>query len=206
MIRYYNMAGERISLEEWARLFEDTSSRVLARTDLPGGAWVSTVLLGLDHNFSETGPPIIFESMVFGPEDMTDLDCQRYATKEQAQAGHDELVTRWTGWTPGDDPPEDAAASFLTQFIGALEVAVGERPYRYSDSRADEMVVMYPKEIAERMEGDVQLRRGPADGPADEGRGRQDPPGDPAGPEGSARSGGTEVQQPVPGDGDRDPG
>jgi hypothetical protein len=148
---YYDMEGNPMSMEEFCVLFE-SESRILARTELPGGCWVSTVWLGLDHSFGE-GPPLIFESMVFASqEDHTDLDCIRYATREEAEAGHSALVTRWTGWTPGDPPPPEAEASFLTQFLDALQGALGERPITPEEAALnDQMVVMYPKDIAERM-------------------------------------------------------
>jgi hypothetical protein len=55
-----------------------------------GDVEISTVWLGIDHGMWGDGPPIIFETMVFGGEH--DRWCQRYATAEQAQAGHDEAV------------------------------------------------------------------------------------------------------------------
>ena len=50
----------------------------------------SSVFLGLDHNFMEKGPPIVFETMVFGgPFNHT---MWRYATWDEAVKGHEELV------------------------------------------------------------------------------------------------------------------
>lgn len=37
----------------------------VAETTLPNHYWVSTVFLGLDHNFYDDGPPILFETMTF---------------------------------------------------------------------------------------------------------------------------------------------
>src|SRR5215471_17514474 len=37
----------------------------VAVTELPNGGRVSTVFLGLDHNYSGVGPPIVFETMIF---------------------------------------------------------------------------------------------------------------------------------------------
>lgn len=144
-IEFYDMDGNVTTLEEWGRLCE-SGEKIVAQTDLPGGCWVSTVLLGMDHNFMDPGnPPIIFETMVFrSRDDPGDLDCQRYATKEEAQAGHDAVVTRWTGWTPGDDYPEDAEASFLTQLLNGLMLP------EHATS-PDAMVVMYPKDVAEEI-------------------------------------------------------
>jgi len=154
MSHYYDMDGQPITMEKWCETFEDFEHRRIGYTELPGGCRVSTVWLGLDHSFREEGPPLIFESMVFGPDDSTDLDMIRYSTREEAEQGHSLLVTRWTGWTPGDEHPEDTSRSFLSQFIDALDAATGERQYNYADSWNDAMVVMYPKEIAKQMEED----------------------------------------------------
>jgi hypothetical protein len=56
------------------------------------GVHISTVFLGLDHQSDPAGPPHIFETMIFW--DGNDLDnwCQRYATWDQAAAGHDAVV------------------------------------------------------------------------------------------------------------------
>lgn len=108
---FYNMEGEPLSLEEFAALFEgDQLQRVVEQTTLPGGVWISTVLLGLDHQFGD-GPPLIFETMVFESSDYgPDLDMDRYSTREQAEEGHRRMVTKWTGWTPGDDYPEEVGS------------------------------------------------------------------------------------------------
>jgi hypothetical protein len=51
-------------LMTWAKWFNKASRRV-ALTDTDNGQ-VSTVFLGIDHSFSEDGPPVLFETMVFG--------------------------------------------------------------------------------------------------------------------------------------------
>lgn len=83
------------SWREWAEDFERRDDRRVARTDLWWGGFVSTVWLGLDHRFVGDGPPLIFESMVFGPFSLSDWDMERYSTEAQARAGHDELVRKW---------------------------------------------------------------------------------------------------------------
>lgn len=50
-----------------------------------GDADVSTVFLGLDHQFDD-GPPLLFETMIFGGKH--DDYCERYATIEEARDGH----------------------------------------------------------------------------------------------------------------------
>ena len=92
----YDRKGNPILYPEtWCKLFEDKGYQRVAYTDLPGNSRVSTVWLGLDRNLFYDGPPIIFESMVFGP-DREELACRRYHTEEQALQGHDELVKQWT--------------------------------------------------------------------------------------------------------------
>ncbi|QQX80814.1 hypothetical protein JK628_02780 [Shewanella sp. KX20019] len=51
---------------------------------------VSTVFLGLDHNWYDNGKPIIFETMVFGG--IRDGAMIRYRTWDDAKVGHDEMV------------------------------------------------------------------------------------------------------------------
>ena len=69
---YYNRDGTPIEgphpTLEWAKLFEDTKGRIIGRTTTLYGEKLSTVWLGLDHNYSMKGPPIIFETMLFAPE------------------------------------------------------------------------------------------------------------------------------------------
>lgn len=50
---------------------------------------VSTVFLGLDHGFGNSDP-ILFETMIFGGEH--DQYQERYATWEEAEAGHKRAV------------------------------------------------------------------------------------------------------------------
>jgi len=57
---------------------------------------VSTVFLGIDHNWGG-GPPLIFETMIFnqGPESERPWHeeyQERYSTWEQAEAGHARAV------------------------------------------------------------------------------------------------------------------
>lgn len=54
--------------------------------------WISTVFLGIDHNFSDEGPPIVFETMVFGG--FLDQEMRRASTWEEAQFNHVALTYR----------------------------------------------------------------------------------------------------------------
>jgi hypothetical protein len=70
---------------EWARWFgQKTDRRRVAWTEFPGGH-VSTVFLGLDHQWGN-GPPLLFETMIFGgPHDQYQ---DRYSTWADAEVGH----------------------------------------------------------------------------------------------------------------------
>jgi hypothetical protein len=53
---------------------------------------VSTVFLGMDHNWRESGPPILFETLVFGGP--LDGEMDRYCTRAEALDGHQEMCER----------------------------------------------------------------------------------------------------------------
>jgi hypothetical protein len=79
-------------LYRWARWYQ-TAERHVALDRLDDGHWVSTVFLALDHGFASMfgeGPPILYETMVFGDYGSleTDWNGQRYATRAEALAGH----------------------------------------------------------------------------------------------------------------------
>lgn len=80
---YYNRKGEEISLEEWRNLFEDKEYKVIKQTRFDDGTLVSTIWLGLNHNFLQ-GVPIIFETMVFF-KDGREEEQVRYSTEEETR-------------------------------------------------------------------------------------------------------------------------
>ena len=71
-------------LMEWARAMQNVDRQV-ARTEV-GDVTISTVFLGLDHDFTGFGPPILFETMIFGGEH--DQYQDRYSSWSEAEAGH----------------------------------------------------------------------------------------------------------------------
>lgn len=91
-VLYYNMDGKQISLDEAGKLFADPASRRVAFDKLPNGYDVSTVCLVIDHSFAFGGRPMIFETMVFGPDSE---DMERYSTKAEALEGHQRMVEKW---------------------------------------------------------------------------------------------------------------
>lgn len=88
MSLYYDRAGQPITFTQWVELLVPENQRV-AKSEV-GEAVVSTVWLGLDHNFGGDGPPLIFETMILGGT----LDQQqwRYSTEAEARAGHEHAV------------------------------------------------------------------------------------------------------------------
>jgi len=91
-VDWYDRQGKPIdSIKEWEKLFHNFKYRMIAKTDV-AGKQVSTVWLGLDHQWG-TGPPLIFETMVF-PGEGPSLEeyMERYSTEEEARAGHLRVV------------------------------------------------------------------------------------------------------------------
>jgi len=77
------------------QIFYDRSGKPNVRYDEIGKFYISTVFLGINHNFSPSGPPIIFETMIFVKDDLDSPqpfeDFQtRYATEDAAIKGHEE--------------------------------------------------------------------------------------------------------------------
>jgi len=75
----------------WAHWFE-SSSRTVERTKLGDEVEVSTVFLGMDHNFGGKGKPVLWETLVFGGP--MDGEMDRYTSEEEARAGHQRMVER----------------------------------------------------------------------------------------------------------------
>ena len=74
------------SLMKWAKWFEK-AERIVAKSNC-GGVFVSTVFLGINHQFGE-GLPLLFETMVFGENMM-----ERYSTWDEAVNGHERMCQK----------------------------------------------------------------------------------------------------------------
>jgi hypothetical protein len=104
---HYVLVGKAVAREQnftqWAKWLK-TADRKVDRTQV-GECEVSTVFLGLDHNWGggapllfETmvfGAPLLFETMVFGGE--YDQEQWRYSTWEEAEEGHKRVVAMIEG-------------------------------------------------------------------------------------------------------------
>lgn len=77
----------------WGTWFE-THSRVVEQTVVGDRLFVSTVFLGLDHNFGMAGPPVLWETMLFfhngwkPSPDYKDQEHERYRSLAAAIKGH----------------------------------------------------------------------------------------------------------------------
>jgi hypothetical protein len=93
-VKYYKLIGKLpvpCSLLEWAK-WNETDNRTV-RQDRVGPLFVSTVFLGLDHNFdpSPDAPPLLFETMIF--DDNEDGYQTRCTTWDQAELMHEVAMT-----------------------------------------------------------------------------------------------------------------
>jgi hypothetical protein len=92
-------------LMKWGECFEDFSQRKVGQTTV-GPYNISTVFLGLDHNYGD-GPPLVFETIIFDGEHVVTYELfrgqyfaqeafggslWRYPTWDDAVAGHAKAV------------------------------------------------------------------------------------------------------------------
>jgi hypothetical protein len=94
-MEFYKLVGETIikctqsEYFDWVLLNENIT-KTIRFTQINEEVCVSTVFLGLDHNHSESGPPHIFETMVFGGPMNEEMN--RYSTWKDALDGHEYMV------------------------------------------------------------------------------------------------------------------
>lgn len=98
MIKHYVLDADNRPVETdfltWARWFGRTENRVVAWTQITSEIEVSTVFLGIDHRHVGKGPPLLFETMIFGGPDTIDEYQWRYASWDDAQTGHQAAVRK----------------------------------------------------------------------------------------------------------------
>lgn len=82
------------SLEEWATFIENelpSNYRQVGR-DIVNGKVISTIFIGLCHNYiPHSGIPIVFETMIFD-ESQHAIYQKRYSTWKEAEEGHEEAI------------------------------------------------------------------------------------------------------------------
>jgi hypothetical protein len=75
------------ALLRWVRWMEHGTNHIVQQTRLNDRVHVSTVFLGLDHNFGWKGPPVLWETMIFGG--VLDGYQERYSSLGDAILGHE---------------------------------------------------------------------------------------------------------------------
>lgn len=137
--RYYGLRGREVfvckDLIEWAKWFE-MADRHIARTHV-GDVTISTIFLGLDHSFMvDNVQPILFETMIFGG--LHDDYQTRYATYEQAEAGHAKAVkkVRRLRWLPIEaQVPLRELIEAVQPWIWRCERRIDDAAYNLSRAR-----------------------------------------------------------------------
>ena len=81
---YYNLEGQKVTLEEWGTIRE--FHKTVKQQHLCG-MYISTVFIGMNMGFGDT-PPLIYETMVFKDGEWNEEYIDRYTTREEALAGH----------------------------------------------------------------------------------------------------------------------
>ena len=79
-------------LSEWEN-FMRGDNRTVAKSTY-GEVLVSTVFLGFDHNYDPDKGPLLFETMIFGSESLSDLQW-RYSTWEEAEQTHKAICKKY---------------------------------------------------------------------------------------------------------------
>lgn len=69
-----------------------SNDRKIQYDEITDDVSVSTVFLGIDHNHSGKGPPVLFETLVFGGP--LDGNMDRYCTYSDAENGHLEMLIK----------------------------------------------------------------------------------------------------------------
>lgn len=85
---YFDRQGKPITLDEYGELWRDLEYKLVEQTNTPFGL-VSTVWLGINHEYRPDARPVIFETMIF--DDGSDWGSEyqeRYSTEAEAKAGH----------------------------------------------------------------------------------------------------------------------
>ena len=88
-----NQPIQEPDIMKWGSWFKVSNDRRrVGKDEVDNKYRVSTVFLGLDHNFGDGGPPVLWETMIFPMDDWGDLYCDRYSSHEAAVEGHKKAV------------------------------------------------------------------------------------------------------------------
>lgn len=82
------------TISEWGAFKSDFNANCRVAETFVGDLRVSTVFLGTDCSHGFGTVPVVFETMIFGPDRTDGFD--RYATWDEAVAGHEACVRSLT--------------------------------------------------------------------------------------------------------------
>jgi hypothetical protein len=105
MTGYFGPDGAELTLTEWSEMFEARAEDMgpeswwRRETRISDEVRVSTVWLGLNHRLFGDGPPLIWETMIFGGEH--DEGQWRYSTRQAALDDHERIIAAIRA---GEDP------------------------------------------------------------------------------------------------------
>ena len=93
MMKNYILDKDNNIIEEadfltWSLWFAKHDRKI--ERDTVDGVNISTVFMGIDHSFCDKGPPLLFETMVFGGK--YDQNCIRTSTLKEAKQCHSDAV------------------------------------------------------------------------------------------------------------------
>jgi hypothetical protein len=119
ILNKHGLAVRAKNLTQWAVFMAKRHLVRVAFDDLEERGEVSTVFVGIDYNFSDDGPPILWESLVSGGPFANQR--QRYCSQPEALAGHRAIVQLLMQCNTGmgqqrhqqpdqDDQPQNRAA------------------------------------------------------------------------------------------------
>ena len=80
--------------EEWMIWMRENQHRRRVAEDFVADVRISTLFFGTDLGFMPGGPPITFETMIFGGQ--LDLASYRYSTWKEAEEGHKKATEQAT--------------------------------------------------------------------------------------------------------------
>lgn len=84
--------GEQIPAPDvvtWARWYETADEARQIALDTIGKVGISTIFTAINQRFHDDGPPLLYETMIFGGDRR---DCEHYATRQEALDGHARFV------------------------------------------------------------------------------------------------------------------
>lgn len=90
--RFYYLDDDHnvVGCNDMQESYEKSKKHKVVKQEHIGPYFLSTVFLWIDHSFSDEGPPVLFETMLFMDGNFSDLFCRRYCTWDEALAGHEE--------------------------------------------------------------------------------------------------------------------